>query len=1168
MRHRCTAGQENESAGRGFRRLALLMLQVAFACSAAEAFAQQPVEPVDITPIHGETYYMVNQLTGFQADLNGGTLTSGSATTATIRSFTSLTQRWAFTSLGSAWKISNLASGLCLDSATVGSTTSAVQNTCASTSTQQWILTPTSSGYYTLQNSGSGLVLDTANNAAGALLVQSALSTAATQSQQWLLRPVFFRGVDNALLEKQEANKVANVVPWWNDDGQKGDLLAILKSHGVNLIRIRPTSEPPYNTYTSTTCSGNGCYAETEAQDLDLAKRAKNLGMAVELSFLFDGGSSAAIPGSWSADTTATVATAVYSYVKAEIEAYRQAGAMPDMVAIGNEVDTGLMGSLASPRTSFSAFATVEQQGMQAVADASSDTSIGAALPMPIRCIHITPAYNLSSFFASANSNAIPYDAMCQSYYPIYHGPLTAAQAAASNPSNKPIEQTVLSAAATAIGKPIFLIEIGEHYENGFDSNDPWYAATTNGQRQFVIDVDGVLKGLPNNLGMGMEYWDATGVNVFVSGGGYSNADGKIDSLYQWNGLTIFDNADLAGYSNASLPNYSSTLPGLDALGGKLDAALSYKFVNKATGQILETALASTAQGSALDTAVDTGQTSQHQQWTIASNGDGYFTVANGNTAAGTNVLDASAGTTSGSTVLQNAAASTVTSTQEWNVVTGGGGYFVLSNHASGLVLAATSASSIQQTAASSVTTDGSVTTSSNQLWQIVPVHISVASVVTQLAFGSAVPATVITGNNLGAVIVDTTNSAGAVIGMPAAAITLTLSGPQSTTQTVTSSNGAASFNLSALMLSQPGTYTLTASATGLASATATIVVTYPPLTVTASNQMRVYGTSNPALTYTITGYLNGDTAAVVSGAPAISTTATTTSAAATYPIAVSLGTLQAANYSFLFANGSLVVGQAGSTIVLAGPAFVTKGQNLALTATVASMTSGIPTGSVSFYAGGTLLSSVVLVNGVATLSSTATTAGPETITAQYMGDTNFTPSNSNSLAVRVSSQNVWVANFSGSLSELSNGGAAVTTSALSGGGTGVAIDGSGFVWSAASSNTLSRFSPTGAASGTFSGGGLSAPAALVIDGSSNIWVANGDATLSLFSNAGTALSPASGLSVSGLSTPSSIAVDGSGSVWVANAGNSTVTRVLGAADPVTTPLANAVQNATTGTKP
>jgi hypothetical protein len=34
--------------------------------------AQQPAEPVDPTPINGETYYFINQLSSMQMDLNSG----------------------------------------------------------------------------------------------------------------------------------------------------------------------------------------------------------------------------------------------------------------------------------------------------------------------------------------------------------------------------------------------------------------------------------------------------------------------------------------------------------------------------------------------------------------------------------------------------------------------------------------------------------------------------------------------------------------------------------------------------------------------------------------------------------------------------------------------------------------------------------------------------------------------------------------------------------------------------------------------------------------------------------------------------------------------------------------------------------------------------------------
>jgi arabinogalactan endo-1,4-beta-galactosidase len=708
------------------------------------SFAQQPLEPVDISPIDGETYYFINQLSGLQMDLNDGFSSAGGSILIDDRSFTNLSQRWAMTRLPAGnWAITNIANGLCLDTAASGGATATVQNPCSpGTTTQQWTITATSNGYCTLTNKGSGLVLDVSggSSSAGATLNETTASTPPSQSQQWLLRPVFFRGIDNALLEKQETDRLADSLPWWTDAGTPQDVLQILKNHGVNLVRIRPTSVPPYQTLTLSsppsavpaTCTANGCYAETDSADLDLAKRAKQLGMAVELTLFFDGGSSTATPVAWSGYTLSQAQTAVYNYVKAEVESYRSAGVMPDMVTIGNEVDTGFFGSLASPTgNNFAPFAALQAQGMQAVLDASSDTTIGAAIPAPLRCIHITPAWNLTSFFDLVNSNSIPYDAICQSYYPIYHGPLTAAQAAASNPKNQPVEQSVLNAAATSLGKPIFLIEVGEHYENGFDSNDPWYPATVAGQRQFLIDVDGVMKALPSNLGMGLDYWNAEGVNTAKPDGGFTNGDGSTNGTYVWNGLTLFDNADTSGTSQFTAANYSAVLSGMDALGGKIDSTLTYKLVNVASGNILEAPSAASSSGTALDTAVSTGGESLYQQWTITSDGNGYLQVANAGLSQGTTaeVLDSNGSSSAGSVVVLNPATSSA-ATQQWNFVTAGSGYYTLVNGSTGLVLAAAGngAGAIQQQAPSSTSLDWITPASQSQLWQVIPVHITAAS--------------------------------------------------------------------------------------------------------------------------------------------------------------------------------------------------------------------------------------------------------------------------------------------------------------------------------------------------------------------------------------------------------------------------------------------------------
>jgi arabinogalactan endo-1,4-beta-galactosidase len=550
--------------------------------------SQRPLQPVDITPIDGGAYYVVNQYSGLQADLVNDSQTAGDHVVQGSRSFTDLSQRWGFSKLpGELWTISNLESGLCLDEANSGGTEWVVQNPCSSSTTQEWTLTPTSDGYYAIKNQSTGLAIDVyqTSTSAGAQLDETALAGSPAQSQQWLLRPAFFRGVDNALLEKQEAARAASGLAWWNDSGVALDVLQMLKNHGVNMIRVRPTSAPPYGSQSSQLpCVENLCTTESDAQDVDLAKRAKNLGMSVELTLLFDGGNSSSVPDAWSSDSLAQLQTDLYDYVKAEIISYRQAGAMPDLVSIGNEVDTGFLGSLGSPTGSnFSGFAALQKQAMQAVQDAAADTSIGPAIPVPLTCIHITPAWDLTQFFTLANQNGIPYDAICQSYYPIFHGPLTDAQAAASNPSNQPVEQDVLTAAANNLGKPIFIIETGEHYENGFQSNDPWYSPpSTAVQSQFLIDVQNVQLGLPNNLGMGLEYWDAAGVNIPSPTGGFLNGDGLPDAIYTWNGLTLFDNADSTGIADVSAPNYSTLLPAIDALGGGLDSGERDKRVTSA----------------------------------------------------------------------------------------------------------------------------------------------------------------------------------------------------------------------------------------------------------------------------------------------------------------------------------------------------------------------------------------------------------------------------------------------------------------------------------------------------------------------------------------------------------------------------------------------------------
>jgi len=647
------------------------------------AWTQQPAEPVDPTPQDGEIYALMDQATGMQ--LTGSISSYGSNDVLeSPRDLSKLAQRWALTRLdGGAWKLTDESSGFCL---TENLFSPQVQtDPCAPALLQSWLITEVANGYSTLRSATTGRLL---TGSASHGVATSHVTGDPSQAQLWQLRPAFWRGADLAEQEKMEALRLKTGLPWWKDAEQPADILKILKDHGYNSIRLRPTSIPPYYPdQPPDTCTGNFCYIDTDAQELDLARRARNLGFSLELTLFFDGGSSQSIPGSWAGLTQQQLAADIYSYTKSELEMYRKAGLMPDMVSIGNEVDTGFLGGPGFfPFNHFAAFAALEQAGLTAVADAASDTSIGPALPSPLTCIHITPGYNMTSFFTSANANGLTYDAICESYYPIFHGPLTDAQAAETNPSNQPVEADTLLQAAQALGKPIYIIETGEHYENGFLSLDPWYAPTRAAQRQFLLDLEGVVHSLPGNVAMGIEYWAPNDVEMPDGGGPFSTFQKDFttpNAIFAWEGLGLFDSADPAFLTDPTAPNYSTALPGLDAVGGKLDATLHYKLTNSQAQLLL------TGDGNAVGVDVSSllsgldGIVDPRSQWIIASDNNGAFTIANLRASLNGQpvVLNAT-----GSQAVTEAAANG-SPQQSWDVQTAGNSFFYLVNEATGLVL-------------------------------------------------------------------------------------------------------------------------------------------------------------------------------------------------------------------------------------------------------------------------------------------------------------------------------------------------------------------------------------------------------------------------------------------------------------------------------------------------
>ena len=245
-----------------------------------------------------------------------------------------------------------------------------------------------------------------------------------------------------------------------------------------------------------------------------------------------------------------------------------------------------------------------------------------------------------------------------------------------------------------------------------------------------------------------------------------------------------------------------------------------------------------------------------------------------------------------------------------------------------------------------------------------------------------------------------TPNNTSRVYGQPNPPLTTAITGfLNGDTPAVVS--GAAAVSTTATAASPVGAYPITATQGTLAAknysfafANGTLTVSKATLTVTANHAARVFGLPNPLFTATITGFLNGDTFAAISGAPALSTTATTASPVGTFPITVTLGTLAATNYGFAFVNGILTV---DNVIVTPPTGPSVGGSPVTLTATVPAGA----TGTVTFDDGTTVLGTVTIrtntgrADGITVTLVTTLAPGTHIITAIYSGDANFAPSTS-----------------------------------------------------------------------------------------------------------------------------------------------------------------------------
>ncbi|MFC6646322.1 Ig-like domain repeat protein [Granulicella cerasi] len=424
--------------------------------------------------------------------------------------------------------------------------------------------------------------------------------------------------------------------------------------------------------------------------------------------------------------------------------------------------------------------------------------------------------------------------------------------------------------------------------------------------------------------------------------------------------------------------------------------------------------------------------------------------------------------------------------------------------------------------------------------------------------------------------------------GAPLAPLTVTLDGTG--TGSLIASAGYSSLliapNYSAL---SAGSYTVTATYSGdstfnsstgtisfvIAQQTPTITLALSPAAITSGGNVMLNATvsnpagltptvsSNPSGTVTFTDTTTGTTLGTATMNSAGVASLTTTSITASGANSITATYSGDANYAAVTSLAKTVtVGTLTSTTTTAGSTanayYVLS--TVPLTATV---TPSAATGTVSFYSDGAQVGSASLSGGVATLNTTALTAGIHTITTAYAGNTTYAGSTGTmSLAI---AQNITSTTLNAPVSAVLGNAVALSAritrspsqtsagtvllggtvsfydgSTLLGSSTPVYLPG-GYYYYVATISTTSLTRGVHTLSAVYSGdanfaGSTSTGTVKTTILPGNIWVVNGSSSLSGINSTGGALATTSG-------GGTGIAIDGSGSIWSLNTSASSVAK-------------------------
>jgi arabinogalactan endo-1,4-beta-galactosidase len=300
-----------------------------------------------------------------------------------------------------------------------------------------------------------------------------------------LLPAGFTKGADVSWLTQMEAAGYK----FYDSAGTAMDCLQLLKSLGMNAIRLRVWVNPPEGW-----CSNADLVAK--------AVRAKNLGFRLMLDIHYSDTwadpAHQAKPAAWTGYDFPTLKDTVYQYTLDVLDTLQANGVLPSWVQIGNETNDGMLWEDGRASVSMAHFVALVGAGYQAVKAVSDSIKV---------IVHISNGYDNNLFrwiFDGLSANGADWDITGMSLYP----------AAGSWQSYNDQCLANMKDMIARYNKPVMICE------TGMPANDPSTCLA------FLTDLMNKTGSL-GDKGLGVFYWEPEAYNWMGYGLGAFDGTGK-----------------------------------------------------------------------------------------------------------------------------------------------------------------------------------------------------------------------------------------------------------------------------------------------------------------------------------------------------------------------------------------------------------------------------------------------------------------------------------------------------------------------------------------------------------------------------------------------------------------------------------------------------------------